>query len=105
MLVGEALRLKSVANRPNPVVSRDTWFTYVLTRAAQSGNIRIYGTSGRLVAELEDIPVEQGYNEVQWDIVDRDGEAVADGVYIYKLSVTLEDGEKQTYVGKMAVAQ
>jgi hypothetical protein len=93
------MQLLSVANHPNPF-PKETFFTYVLTQTAPV-TIKIYSSSGRLIALLKDIQSRQGYNEVLWDGTDKEGEEVANGVYFYQLIVTTKTGKLEK-MGKVA---
>jgi len=93
--------LLSIANHPNPF-EQETIFTYVLTQAALSVVIKIYSSSGRLIALLEDAPGRQGYNEILWDGTDKEGEEVANGIYFYHLVIITEEEGKFKKMGKLA---
>ena len=48
--------------------------------------IKIYTVSGRLV-KIINTPVNIGYNQIHWDGRDTDGDALANGVYLYKMII------------------
>ena len=99
---GGEFQIKALANRPNPIRT-DTWFTYILTQEARDVTIKIYSTSGRLIAKLDEATGDQGYNEINWEGLDRDGEEIANGVYFYKIVVNIADDKTVSEVGKLAV--
>lgn len=98
--VGGDMKLLKVSNHPNPFAD-ETYFTYVLLDEADEVKIKIYTTSGRLIAQL-DAPKRLGYNEILWKGRDKDDEDVANGVYFYKIIVKTEK-EKLSHIGKLLV--
>lgn len=99
---GGEFQIKALANRPNPIRT-DTWFTYILTQEARDVTIKIYSTSGHLIAELDEATGDQGHNEINWEELNRDGEKLANGVYFYKIVVNIADDKTVSEVGKLAV--
>jgi hypothetical protein len=86
----EALILADVVNYPNPFRS-STRFTFQTNRDGAEVKIKIYTITGRLIQELYGISNE-GYNEsITWDGRDRDGDKIANGVYLYK--IIIDDGK------------
>ncbi|RMF59192.1 MAG: T9SS C-terminal target domain-containing protein, partial [Calditrichaeota bacterium] len=85
------LTLAQVVNYPNPF-SDNTYFTFQFQSPNGSAEvtIKIYTVNGRLIRELESF-AQPGFNKVFWDGTDRDGNLVANGVYLYKIVV--DDGE------------
>lgn len=100
--VSERLALLQVMNYPNPF-AESTNFTFVLTQEADQGRIKIYTVAGRLIRELEFLPVT-GFNTIFWDGRDADGDLLANGVYLYK--VIVQTGEKQTeHIAKLLISR
>jgi hypothetical protein len=64
------------------------------------GTIRIYSLAGDLVEELPFEPCEL-CNTVEWDLVSRNGQDVASGVYIF--SVECDDANFDRFIGKFVV--
>ena len=70
--------------------------------------IKIYTVAGRLIRTLgpvfaDPIPTQ---NRIPWDGRDDDGDALANGVYLYKLIVyndTLESASNQSNYGKLVI--
>jgi len=81
--LGEVLRIDSCLAYPNPS-SGPTRFTFLLSSAAQV-SVRVYTISGRLVRHIEPQPCLFGYNQIEWDGLDKDGAPLANGIYLYKL--------------------
>lgn len=95
------LRISAVHNYPNPL-KRKTTFTYQLSVDADEVSIAIYSTSGRRVAVLNELPVNEGYNEFLWDAQDADGMPLANGVYFYRIRALAGDERVET-LGRLAV--
>jgi hypothetical protein len=81
-------------------------FTFRVTgsEAPERGRIRIYTVAGRLIREVEVMPgdLRIGFNRVGWDGRDGDGDRLANGVYFYKLILSVH-GEQSEQVGRFAV--
>jgi flagellar hook assembly protein FlgD len=69
---------------PNPF-SDKTWFTYKLTSNFDDISIKIYTVRGRLIRVIDYLPAVTGFNRVEWDGHDQDGDKVANGVYICRI--------------------
>jgi len=95
------LVLEQVVNYPNPF-RESTAFTFQTNRSGAQITIKIYTLSGRLIEQLEDFSVS-GYNdEISWNGRDRDGDELANGVYLYK--IILKDGkEKKEKIEKLVI--
>lgn len=96
------LALEQVVNYPNPF-EEDTHFTFQFQSPTGFGDvkIKIYTVTGRLIQELEGI-AQPGFNKLYWDGRDRDGDKLANGVYLYKIIV--DDGQhKIEKIEKLAV--
>jgi hypothetical protein len=86
VVVGSDLTLKvqNLLNYPNPFKD-DTQFTFELTQSAEA-EIKIYTVAGRLIRTLHPGILPAGYNQVYWNGKDADGDVLANGVYLYKIS-------------------
>ena len=93
--------LTEVVNYPNPFRDQ-TRFTFQTNVPGADVKIKIYTVTGRLIQELHGVSV-MGYNdEIQWDGRDRDGDEIANGVYLYK--IILRDGQKEkTHIDKLVI--
>ena len=89
--IHKILQLLNAMNYPNPF-SDETVITCELTGAADEMTVKIYSLSGRLVNEFTE-PARAGFTMIPWDGRDRDGDAVANGVYYCKIRVKMA-GEK-----------
>ena len=64
--------------------------------------LKIYTIAGRLIETLEGYTTVAGYNEIAWNGTDRDGNTLANGVYLYKIILKL-DGKTKEKIEKMVV--
>ena len=95
--------LQNVANYPNPF-SSDTYFTFqTLGSVGAEIMIKIYTISGRLIRIIEGNQVSSdGFNKIQWDGRDEDGDKIANGVYPYKL-ILKNGNENKEKIEKLVV--
>ncbi|MBN2426339.1 MAG: type IX secretion system sortase PorU, partial [Calditrichaceae bacterium] len=86
------LDLQNVVNYPNPFKS-STKFTFQTNSDGADVTIKIYTLTGRLIQELYGSS-NSGYNDsIEWNGRDRDGDKIANGVYLYK--IILSDGQEK----------
>ncbi len=99
--------LLNVYNYPNPF-AHQTQFTFNLLGAKIPDDlkIKIYTIAGRLIQVINVWPgdLRIGFNRVPWDGRDRDGDEIANGVYFYKISMTV-DGKSQEVIQKLAIVK
>ncbi|MEO0005489.1 MAG: FlgD immunoglobulin-like domain containing protein, partial [candidate division WOR-3 bacterium] len=77
------LRIEDCLVYPNPVADR-AWFTFNLTGSALV-TVKVFTIAGRLVRILGPQVCGFGYNQIEWDGKDKDGNPLANGVYLYKI--------------------
>ena len=71
---------------PNPVADK-CQFAYILSEEATDVNLKIFTVSGLEIMSIDDLPHSSGYHDdVRWDVRDADGDLIANGVYIFRLS-------------------
>ncbi len=87
----EELSLEKVLNYPNPF-EKTTRFTFQTNRANAEVTVKIYTLQGRVIQKLEGFVTNLGFNVIEWDGRDYDGDEPANGVYLYK--ITVKDGDK-----------
>ncbi len=87
----EDLSLEKVLNYPNPF-EKTTRFTFQTNRANAEVTVKIYTLQGRVIQKLEGFVTNLGFNVIEWDGRDYDGDEPANGVYLYK--ITVRDGTK-----------
>ncbi len=90
--------ISNVLNYPNPF-STSTQFVYTLTGADVPAEmtIQIMTVSGRIVreiskAELGPLRIGTHRTDYKWDGTDEFGDRLANGVYLYRILATKEDG-------------
>ena len=103
---GDQLTISEVMNYPNPF-SRETQFTFKQNQLVPLNIIiRIYTVAGRLIQTLETVSPGEPFIRVPWDGRDRDGDVLANGVYLYKVVVSTVDGAYSSEaLGKLSVVK
>lgn len=102
IIVSNELFIKEFYNYPNPM-KEGTDFIVNISGAEIpiDSKIKIYTVSGRLIKEINH-PATIGYNQINWDGRDNDGDAIANGTYLYKF-VTGDNSKKETAIQKLVV--
>ncbi len=89
------LRIDSCLVYPNPVENR-AYFTFWLSQSALV-TVKIFTITGRLIEVLGPVSCGFGYNQIEWDGLDRYGNQLANGVYLYKIEAqSIEGGQNRT---------
>jgi hypothetical protein len=103
---GGGLSLSNVYNYPNPF-SGSTWFTFEHDQMSPVDvEVKIYTVAGRMIHSLPAYAVEGRLVKVAWDGRDREGDAVANGVYLYKVIARTLDGKYSgEALGKLSVTR
>ncbi len=101
-----ALAVADVFNYPNPF-STSTTFTFRQNQLLPVDvKLKIYTLAGRLIQTLETVSTGESFIRVPWDGRDRDGDILANGVYLYKLVVRTTDGRYSSEaLGKLSVVK
>ncbi|MBN1425509.1 hypothetical protein JXA88_13225 [Candidatus Fermentibacteria bacterium] len=91
--ISGGLVLTDVAAVPSPA-SGPTWIT---AKVSMPGDLRIgiYTPSGRLIRLLEASVAHPSRAGAQWDLLDQDGDRVANGVYLVHMVLWRLDGSAQ----------
>jgi hypothetical protein len=98
------LSIYNVFNFPNPF-ARSTTFTF----QRSSGDpidieIKIYTVAGRMIQDLQSPSVTDRFVEIPWDGRDRDGNEIANGVYLYRvIARSFDKSSTSEALGKLAV--
>ena len=100
----DGLTLADVYNYPNPFAGA-TQFTFRHNQSIPlKVTVKVYTVAGRLIQEIEHITNGEPYVRVPWDGRDREGDALANGVYLYRLVAQTVDGRFTSEVlGKLSV--
>jgi len=94
---GDPMQLSQVFNYPNPFEGT----TYIHARLNQAGaiRVRILTVAGRRVRDLA-VDGRAGENYLPWDGRDSQGENVAIGVYLLKVTAESPEGKRASAVGR-----
>jgi hypothetical protein len=85
------LEMANVVNYPNPF-SRSTTFTFQRNSEDPIDvEIKIYTIAGRLIQHLDSYSVVDRFIQIPWDGRDHDGDPLANGIYLYKVTARTED--------------
>jgi hypothetical protein len=91
-------KIQNLYNYPNPFRD-ETFFAFRMTGELDSRptefKIRIYTVAGRLIKEIDVMPTlnesfngnGEGLYRIRWDGRDNDGDLLANGIYIYRVSI------------------
>ncbi len=102
----DVIKLQHVLNFPNPFSSTTT-FTFSVNQACDV-KIKIYTINGTLIQVLDNNFAASGHNQVSWNGRDRDGDELANGVYLYKLMAKKKLDQKNIrdeVIGKFVIAR
>lgn len=99
------LRVFNVFNYPNPFTGSTT-FTFQHNQLVPIDvEVKIYTVAGRLIESITH-SASDVFVMIPWDGLDRDGDEIANGVYLYKLIVRTQDGRfTSETLGKMSKAR
>ena len=102
----DQLSIVDLFNYPNPFAD-ETLFTFRQNQQnALDVEIKVYTIAGRMIQDLRTTSVGDMMVRVPWDGRDRDGDRVANGVYLYKVLVRTVDGRfSSEALGKLAVTR
>ncbi|HCV43199.1 MAG TPA: hypothetical protein DGH68_06920 [Bacteroidetes bacterium] len=100
----DQLKISDVFNYPNPFAN-GTSFTFRQNLLAPLNvTVKIYTLAGRLIQTLDVTSPGEPFVRIPWDGRDRDGDILANGVYLYKVIVRTADGRFGSEVlGKLSV--
>ncbi len=91
VLVGTGLQLSNVFNFPNPVRTA-TSFTFQHNQVVPvDAEVKIFTVAGRMIRSLKVNDVLSQFVQIPWDGRDREGDVIANGVYLYKIIASTQD--------------
>lgn len=98
---GGEVTLRDVMNYPNPM-REETRFVMRTNLGGGQGQVQVYTVSGRLVAV---VPFAVGSADVvvPWDGRDREGDRIANGVYLYRVQVEGTAGKARSDMQRLVV--
>ncbi len=96
--------LRDVVNYPNPFAANTTFTFQHNVSAPINAKIKIYTIAGRMIKQIDEENITGKFVKIDWDGRDTDGNQIANGTYLYKLSVESVDGQfKDNVLGKLSV--
>ncbi|MEZ4844028.1 MAG: type IX secretion system sortase PorU [Bacteroidia bacterium] len=102
----DKLTIDNLLNYPNPFTT-STAFHFDHNKAGQNLTVlvQITSISGRIVKSFhENIVASQShFSNIVWDGNDEFGDPLAKGVYLYKVTIKTEDGQKAEAIQKMVI--
>jgi hypothetical protein len=98
---GGVVTLRDVMNYPNPM-REETRFVMRTNLSGGQGRIQVYTVSGRLVAVVP-FAVASADVVVPWDGRDREGDRIANGVYLYRVQVEGAAGQARSDMQRLVV--
>jgi hypothetical protein len=100
----DQLTIADVFNYPNPFAD-GTLFTFRTNASTPIDvTVKVYTVAGRLIQTVEGSFSGEPYVRLHWDGRDRDGDIIANGVYLYKVLVRTNDGgQSAEALGKLSV--
>ncbi len=98
------LVIHDLYNYPNPF-SGSTSFTFQHNLAQPVDvNIKIFTIAGRMIKEIKRYGLLEKFVKINWDGTDEDGNVLANGTYLYKVSVKTIDGAfSDNLLGKLSI--
>lgn len=101
-----SIALEHVLNYPNPFTTH-TEFMFEHNQVCKMLDVRlqVLTVSGKLVKTLEQQVMQNGFRSepIAWDGTDDFGDRIGRGVYVYKLEVRNEDGQKAEQFEKLVI--
>lgn len=101
-----SIALQHVLNYPNPfTTSTEFMFEHNQACAMLDVRIQIFTVGGKLVKSIEQQVHQNGFrvNGIMWDGLDDFGDRIGKGVYVYKVELRNETGEKAEQFEKLVI--
>jgi hypothetical protein len=100
----DQLTITDVMNYPNPFAGSTSFTLRQNQTAPVSIVIKIYTVAGRLIQSIDATTNGESFVRIFWDGRDRDGDILANGVYLYKVIARTLDGRfSSEALGKLTV--
>ncbi len=100
------IALEHVLNYPNPFTTK-TFFMFEHNQACEMLDVRIqiFTVSGKLVKTIVQQTQQEGFRTtpIEWDGLDEYGDKIGRGVYIYKVEIRNELGQKAEQFEKLVI--
>jgi hypothetical protein len=103
----DRLTVTDVFNYPNPFGGNGTEFTFRQNQTTPlTVTVKVFTLAGRLIRTIDGLAGGDSFVRLPWDGRDRDGDVIANGVYLYKLIVKTADGRfSSESLGKLSKVQ
>ena len=93
---------------PNPYKGKeDFYFTFnidMIEDPSVDVSIKIYTITGKKIQSFKTKSLLKGYNQIRWNLRDKDGDKIANNTYIYKIKAKRTDnGEITEKIGKLII--
>lgn len=100
----DKLQISDIFNYPNPFAD-GTSFTFRQNQSVPLNiTVKVYTLAGRLIQSIESASAGEPFIKIPWDGRDRDGDILANGVYLYKVIARTVDGRfSSEALGKLSV--
>ncbi len=99
--------IRDVANYPNPFQRGGAEGTLIMFQLPVSADVTIdiFTVGGRRIRRIGDVAGTAGANEVYWNGRDKDGDELANGVYLYRIHAVSDDyrGDKAEVIGRAVI--
>ncbi len=104
VLIAQGLKITDVFNYPNPFLA-STVFTFRHNQIVPVDvEIKIYTVAGRLIQSIKEFNINSKFARIEWDGRDREGDKLANGIYLYKVVLKTQDGRfVSEALGKLSV--
>jgi hypothetical protein len=102
--LSSAATITKAISYPNPYRGGLLKFNYSFSRPAKSVVIKIYNLKGKLIQKITPPDTTGASSEAVWDLIDRYGNRIGNGLYIYKIVADF-GGETVEKTGKLIVAR
>ncbi len=100
----DGLVVDNIYNYPNPFSGGTVFMADHNDPQPVSVKIRVYSVTGRLLHEITRLNVSERSIRIPWDGRDIDGNMLANGVYLYKVTITSASGfGSKSTTGKLAI--
>jgi hypothetical protein len=101
-----AIALQHVLNYPNPFTTHtDFMFEHNQVCTMLQVRVQVFTVSGKLVKTIDQEVIQEGFRSspISWDGTDDFGDRIGRGVYVYKIEVLNEDGQKAEQYEKLVI--
>jgi flagellar hook assembly protein FlgD len=72
--------------------------------SAIDAEVKIYTVAGRLIQSIQRSAITESFVRIPWDGRDRDGDELANGVYLYKVIAKTQDNRfSNEALGKLSI--